>query len=537
MSLGRGIVRIRVRALGIRRLVSARLVTLPTPRGAVAWAPKSWGDDVDLVLVDAARREPFVVCGSYAVVDVCGPLFLGDHWCCDTYGAIKERLSAAAASASSEVLLRIASPGGDFQGCLDTAREIRAMMRAAGKRLCAFSEAQCSSAAYALATAADELVITESAVAGSIGVWLPVVDETERAKSMGIRVEIVASGDAKTDRNPMVAITSEALARTRAQVDDMARLFFELVAEHRGMSVASVQALDGAELMGVRAVAVGLADRISTLDQLVKSAPNGGARMGARSRSMGARAASKYVEEARVALRRMAESDNEEDKKMAEKALKALEPEKPEPKPEEKPEPSSSDGGGEPTEEEKKKRAAAAAEEEDKRMKEEEQARAAGPAMLALHRELHMLKAKDAERDARDFARAKAEKESGERAALFAKRPDFGPAIRETFAKLPIAELRAAVEGPKAWPRVHVQPGHSLNALTAPVSGGEDLAGGYVPRLSAYEQSLLDKSAPGRRKGPAKAEVIGTHMVVDYYDKETAKARAAELEKQVRELR
>ena len=98
--------------------------------GALAMNPRALTMD----LPEGYTPPPNRTVGPAVVVEIMGPL---DHHAspdCDSYDAIHERVAAACASPSSVVVLKIDSPGGDVSGCFDTAREIRAMLTAAGKR-------------------------------------------------------------------------------------------------------------------------------------------------------------------------------------------------------------------------------------------------------------------------------------------------------------------------------------------------------------------------------------------------------------------
>ena len=146
----------------------ARRYTPPSDR-AQAIEPKAFG--MMFELPERPKSEPFEIVGRFAVVSVCGPLVQhGPSWW-DNYDAISERVQAALASPCEAVILRIDSPGGDASGSFDLAREIRAM---ATKKIVAFTDTMCASAAYAIACAADEIVVSRTATVGSVGCAKPV---------------------------------------------------------------------------------------------------------------------------------------------------------------------------------------------------------------------------------------------------------------------------------------------------------------------------------------------------------------------------
>lgn len=235
--------------------------------------PKAWVTMLDERPSEADDRG-FLEDSDAAIVEIRGPLLRRAEGLmglfCDNYEAIRDRAAAAFASGASRVVLRIDSPGGDAGGCFELSRELRAMSLESGKALIAYADGNCCSAAYAIACAAEEIVAAPTSVVGSIGVFQPMVDVTAQDRALGMNVVVVASGEAKTDGNPHVAITKEAVARVQDQVDDLAGLFFDLVADMRsGVTADEVRALKGGTFLGVRAVGVGLADRVSAWGDLM----------------------------------------------------------------------------------------------------------------------------------------------------------------------------------------------------------------------------------------------------------------------------
>jgi ClpP class serine protease len=163
----------------------------------IEFAASPWG-----IEFDAPRPAPFEQHGSMAVVTIRGPLTHHADWWCDSYDSIKERCAAAFASSATKVALRIASPGGDTSGCFETALELRAMVTKSGKELYAFGDGMATSAAYALACAADAIIAPAETLVGSIGVISGIFSLAESNKKEGLAVEVITSGDRKADGNP-----------------------------------------------------------------------------------------------------------------------------------------------------------------------------------------------------------------------------------------------------------------------------------------------------------------------------------------------
>jgi ClpP class serine protease len=234
-------------------VAEARWAVLELPSRGAAIRPLAIGQE----FLIQPPREPYVVAGGRAaVVEINGPLFY-THPLFDTYDAIRRRFGAALAGDAGTVILKINSPGGDVSGAFDTARWIRDAAKHAGKRLVSFTEAQACSSSYALASVADRVLCSTSAIVGSIGVIAGIESRAVQNDVQGVRHYIVTSGARKADGNPNIPTTPAALEAIQEGVDAMAQSFFALVAEARGIDA---RPLNAAIFIGRAAVDAGLVD-------------------------------------------------------------------------------------------------------------------------------------------------------------------------------------------------------------------------------------------------------------------------------------
>lgn len=225
-------------------------------------------------------RDPrqYQIVGSTAVIPVVGELvFRGLNLrpasgCC-AYQAIGDSLSMAMADPAVErVVFDIDSPGGVADGCFDLARRIAAFRGV--KPMTACVNVRATSAAYAIAAAADRVVIGRNGFAGSIGVVAYHTDISQALTDSGVKVTYFYAGDRKIDGAPALPISKEAGAIIQNRIDQLHGDFCSLVAELRGLSAAAVKAMEAAIYMGPEAVDAGLADDIQTLEDLLTvSAP------------------------------------------------------------------------------------------------------------------------------------------------------------------------------------------------------------------------------------------------------------------------
>jgi len=232
-------------------------------------APRAF---LDLLLADLAPRT-YRVQDGVAVVDVMGPLDQRGGLWWDGYDSVLERVRAAMADRDVQaVVLAIDSPGGVVAGNLDAARELRAMADRARKPMVAHAGTFATSAAYALAVAADRVMVTADGAVGSIGVIATVYDRTKVTADAGLDVRVVRSGALKGDPHPDVALTDASVSRVRARVMDLAQSFAAWVAERRGQTVEAVLAHQGATVYAARALETGFADAIGTLADAITTA-------------------------------------------------------------------------------------------------------------------------------------------------------------------------------------------------------------------------------------------------------------------------
>lgn len=174
------------------------------------------------------------------------------------------------------ILLEVDSPGGTVYGVPELARKIRASR--GSKPIVASANAEAASAAYYLASQADEVVVTPSGQVGSIGVVYLHTDLTGMAEKQGVSFRIFRSQERKADTNPYEPLSDEAAADIQAKVDAYDAMFVQDVARGRGVSVEKVRADYGAGRMFLAkdALKAGLVDRVETLEETARRLAGGG---------------------------------------------------------------------------------------------------------------------------------------------------------------------------------------------------------------------------------------------------------------------
>jgi signal peptide peptidase SppA len=181
------------------------------------------------------------------------------------------------------ILLDIDSPGGEATGMFALAsliREVRAV-----KPVVALIDDMAASAAYGIASAANEIVISPTSITGSIGVVMLHLDRSQELQTKGIRPTLIHAGAHKVDGNSFGPLSDDVSAALTRDVMTFYDRFLETVAAGRGprLSADAARATEARTFIGVEAISLGLADRIGTLDQVVadlstQRRPSGGPR-------------------------------------------------------------------------------------------------------------------------------------------------------------------------------------------------------------------------------------------------------------------
>lgn len=219
------------------------------------------------LLFQQARPLDAAAEGTVEVLLIDGPLEQRGGWWWPGYdeipGAVKAKLDKPTCDA---LVIRISSPGGDFAGMLEASRQIRAIAKASGKPVIGYVDEEACSAGYCLISACDTIIVPPSGVVGSIGVMATIGDRVEHNRQEGLNRLVIGSGKWKGELHPDRPLTDESIGRMQAEIDALAELFAELVAEHRPQLTARrVLGFEADTFRGEEAVKAGLADQVGSL--------------------------------------------------------------------------------------------------------------------------------------------------------------------------------------------------------------------------------------------------------------------------------
>jgi signal peptide peptidase SppA len=227
-----------------------------------AWA--AWSDDDPAASED--RDHGYDLVNGVAVIPIEGTL-VQKNYCLRSYSGMTGYdgircafMHACANPSASAIVLDIDSPGGEVAGCFDLVDLISSARGT--KPIWAILTESAYSAAYAIASAADRIVVPRTGGAGSIGVIAVLAEMSGLLKKEGVTVNIIQFGARKADGNPYEALPAEARARFQEQIDKLGELFVETVAENRGISPDAVRGLEAATFMADEALKLKLVDAV-----------------------------------------------------------------------------------------------------------------------------------------------------------------------------------------------------------------------------------------------------------------------------------
>ena len=207
-----------------------------------------------------------------AVIPVVGPLFRYANIFTAISGASSYEILAKDFASALEnpdvhsIILDIDSPGGEVNGCAEFASMI---FEARGKKpIIAYASGDAASGAYWIASACDQIIASETSMLGSIGV----VAVYRGSKDESV-LEIVSSQSPYKRLDPS---SKDGKSRLQSRIDDLATVFIESIAKHRGVDPPTViKDFGGGDVfIGKNAINSGLADDIGSLEQIIHEHSN-----------------------------------------------------------------------------------------------------------------------------------------------------------------------------------------------------------------------------------------------------------------------
>lgn len=231
-----------------------------------------WGlEGTDYPILEGTRRVS--VADNVAVLPVVGPIFPRANLMTLSGGASIQALSydfniALQNDEIDTIIMNYDTPGGSLTGTSEFAQML--FEAQAKKRIISYIYGLGASAGYWLAAAGSEIIISPTGEAGSIGVVAVYSSRKKEREKKGIdEYEIVSSQSPNKRPDPS---TDAGRTQIQQNVDSVANVFISTIAKYRGIEASDV--LDkygqGKLFVGEEAIENGLADRIGSLEGLIK---------------------------------------------------------------------------------------------------------------------------------------------------------------------------------------------------------------------------------------------------------------------------
>ena len=163
------------------------------------------------------------------------------------------------------IVLDVNSPGGTVNGVDELASEVFAARGV--KPVIAQVNSMAASAAYWIASAAEEMVVNPTGEVGSIGVYTLHEDVSQMLEAAGVKETFISAGKYKVEGNPFEPLGDEAKAAIQDDVNAYYDMFVRAVSRNRKASLSAVRGGfgEGRMVRADKAVAEGMADRIGTM--------------------------------------------------------------------------------------------------------------------------------------------------------------------------------------------------------------------------------------------------------------------------------
>lgn len=220
-----------------------------------------------------AQNKPFAFQDGVAIIPIHGSLINRFGQCygyVTGYNFIRRQRDAAMADPDvTAIVYDVNSGGGEAAGCFELADESFALRGT--KPTISVVDSACYSAAYALASTSDQVVVTPTGGAGSVGVYTVHVDMSRMLEDWGLNITLIHAGEHKVDGHPYAELPEDVRADMQKSVDATYNKFVESVARNRNLSVEAVKDTQARCYSADDALALGLIDSVASPIEAIRA--------------------------------------------------------------------------------------------------------------------------------------------------------------------------------------------------------------------------------------------------------------------------
>jgi protease-4 len=166
------------------------------------------------------------------------------------------------------IVLRVDSPGGGVGPSQEIYEEVRKAVDI--KPVVVSMGSVAASGGYYIAVPARRILANPGSITGSIGVIMEFTNFQELLQKIGLRSDVVKSGEHKDIGSPIRPMTESDRKILQTMIDDVHSQFVDAVAEGRKLNPDIVRSLaDGRIFTGRQAMAAGLVDELGNLQDAI----------------------------------------------------------------------------------------------------------------------------------------------------------------------------------------------------------------------------------------------------------------------------
>jgi len=166
------------------------------------------------------------------------------------------------------IVLRVDSPGGGVGPSQEIYEEVRKAVDI--KPVVVSMGSVAASGGYYIAVPARRILANPGSITGSIGVIMEFTNFQELLQKIGLRSDVVKSGEHKDIGSPIRPMTDSDRKILQTMIDDVHAQFVDAVAEGRKLDPDIVRSLaDGRIFTGRQAMAAGLVDELGNLQDAI----------------------------------------------------------------------------------------------------------------------------------------------------------------------------------------------------------------------------------------------------------------------------
>lgn len=187
-----------------------------------------------------------------------------------SYVSLVDKVEDAIEAGAKTIVFDVNSGGGEASHVFQCAEDIRKICTDNNVKLLAYADTMACSAAYALSVIADTVIMNPSAMVGSIGCVVVLLDTSKAMEQAGLKRIFITSGDAKVPYNAAGEFKQEFLDEIQADVDALNIEFSDFVSKYSGIDAKLIRGFEAKTFNAQEALEAGLVNAIMTNREFVQ---------------------------------------------------------------------------------------------------------------------------------------------------------------------------------------------------------------------------------------------------------------------------